>query len=159
MPYLLLQMQVEAERKKRAAILESEGQKEAVINRAEGEKRSRILASEAMMQEKINEAQGFARAIELQAEARKKGLDLVASSLVKDGGVNAASLAVAEQYVTAFGHLAKETNTLVLPANTGDANSMVAQALAIFKQLNSTPTVHTKQLPTGQASSPGNTSK
>ncbi|KAH7728341.1 CRE-STL-1 protein [Aphelenchoides avenae] len=116
-----MQMQVEAERKKRAAILESEGQKEAAINRAEGEKRSRILASEAMMQEKINEAEGFARAIELQAAARQKGLDMVAKSLVKDGGVNAASLAVAEQYVTAFGHLAKETNTLVLPASAGDA--------------------------------------
>lgn len=40
-----MQMQVEAERKKRAAILESEGQKEAAINVAEGQKRAKILAS------------------------------------------------------------------------------------------------------------------
>lgn len=40
-----MQMQVEAERKKRAAILESEGQREAEINVAEGRKRARILAS------------------------------------------------------------------------------------------------------------------
>lgn len=40
-----MQMQVEAERKKRAAILESEGIREADINVAEGKKRSRILAS------------------------------------------------------------------------------------------------------------------
>lgn len=51
-------MQVEAERRKRAAILESEGKREAAINIAEGEKRARILASEASMQEKINEARG-----------------------------------------------------------------------------------------------------
>lgn len=51
-------MQVEAERRKRAAILESEGKREAAINIAEGEKRARILASEASMQEKINEAKG-----------------------------------------------------------------------------------------------------
>lgn len=38
-------MQVEAERKKRAAILESEGIREADINVAEGKRRSRILAS------------------------------------------------------------------------------------------------------------------
>jgi hypothetical protein len=38
-------MQVEAERKKRAAILESEGIREADINVAEGKKRSKILAS------------------------------------------------------------------------------------------------------------------
>lgn len=51
-------MQVEAERRKRAAILESEGKREAAINIAEGEKKARILASEASMQEKINEAHG-----------------------------------------------------------------------------------------------------
>ena len=40
-----MQMQVEAERKKRAAILESEGIKAAEINVAEGKKQSRILSS------------------------------------------------------------------------------------------------------------------
>lgn len=40
-----MQMQVEAERKKRAAILESEGTREAEINVAEGKRKSRILAS------------------------------------------------------------------------------------------------------------------
>ena len=40
-----MQMQVEAERKKRAAILESEGVKTADINVAEGKKQSRILNS------------------------------------------------------------------------------------------------------------------
>lgn len=43
-----MQMQVEAERKKRAAILESEGIREAEINVAEGKKRSKILASGTM---------------------------------------------------------------------------------------------------------------
>jgi len=36
-------MQVEAERKKRAAILESEGHRDAAINIAEGEKQTCIL--------------------------------------------------------------------------------------------------------------------
>lgn len=40
-----MQMQVEAERRKRAAILESEGSREAEINVAEGKRQSRILAS------------------------------------------------------------------------------------------------------------------
>lgn len=40
-------MQVEAERKKRAAILESEGVREAEINVAEGKRLARILASGA----------------------------------------------------------------------------------------------------------------
>lgn len=47
------QMQVEAERKKRAMILESEGICEAEKNKAEGEKQGRILRSEAQMQEQV----------------------------------------------------------------------------------------------------------
>lgn len=40
-----MQMQVEAERKKRAAILESEGKREAEINIAEGLRQAKILQS------------------------------------------------------------------------------------------------------------------
>lgn len=54
-----MQMQVEAERKKRAAVLESEGKREAEINIGEGMKRSRILASEALKAEQINSAEGM----------------------------------------------------------------------------------------------------
>lgn len=53
-----MQMQVEAERRKRAAILESEGVRESAINVAEGHKKSRILESEAYQQEAINKATG-----------------------------------------------------------------------------------------------------
>jgi regulator of protease activity HflC (stomatin/prohibitin superfamily) len=41
--FLFLKMQVGAERKKRAAILESEGQRDSAINVAEGNKQARIL--------------------------------------------------------------------------------------------------------------------
>ena len=43
-----------------------------------------------------------------------------------NGGA-AASLAVAEKYIGAFGELAKTSTTVLLPANTGDVGSMVAQ--------------------------------
>lgn len=44
-----MQMQVEAERRKRAAILESEGSREAEINVAEGKRQARILASGSLI--------------------------------------------------------------------------------------------------------------
>ncbi|CAD5206494.1 unnamed protein product [Bursaphelenchus okinawaensis] len=131
-----MQMQVEAERKKRAAILESEGHRDAAVNVAEGEKKARILASEAFMKEQINQAEGKARAIELEASARQRGLAMVAESLNKNGGKGAASLAVAEQYVKAFSGLAKSTNTLIVPANAADANSMIAQAMTVYQKMN-----------------------
>ncbi|KAJ8929647.1 hypothetical protein NQ314_017644 [Rhamnusium bicolor] len=130
-----MQMQVEAERKKRAAILESEGVREAEINVAEGKRKSRILASEAERQEQINKAAGEAAAILAVAEARSGGLKLVAEALKKDLGPNAASLSIAEQYVSAFNKLARTNNTLILPANAGDVSSMVSQVSKFFNQL------------------------
>merc|ERR1719154_374742 len=102
-----MQMQVEAERKKRAAILESEGIKAADINIAEGKKQSRILQSEAEKQEMINAAEGAARAVVAAGEGRAKSIDLVSEALQHENGNAAASLAVAENYVHAFGNLAK----------------------------------------------------
>lgn len=102
-----MQMQVEAERRKRAAILESEGVREAEINIAEGKRKSRILASgmylsylvpfkmhnpliltfycitiiEAERQEHINKASGEAAAMIAVADARARSLQAIAKSL------------------------------------------------------------------------------
>lgn len=131
-----MQMQVEAERKKRAAILESEGVREADINVAEGKKRARILASEAEQQEQINQATGEAAAILAIAKARAGGLKMVAEALQNDLGPNAASLSVAEQYINAFDKLANTNNTLILPANAGDVSGLVAQAMTIYSTIS-----------------------
>ncbi|CAB3359599.1 Hypothetical predicted protein [Cloeon dipterum] len=131
-----MQMQVEAERRKRATILESEGVRTADINVAEGKRQSRILASEADKQEQINRAAGEATAIMAVAEAKAKGIKLVAESLKSQQGNKAASLTVASDYVDAFRHLAKTNNTIILPANAGDVSNAVVQAMSIFKQLN-----------------------
>jgi len=134
-----MQMQVEAERKKRAAILESEGIKTADINIAEGQKQAQILKSEAEKQQMINEAQGAAEAVVAAGKARAQSIELVSKALGEINGSNAASLAIAEKYVTAFQALARTNNTLILPSNTGDVSSMVAQALSIYNQLQTTP--------------------
>jgi len=130
-----MQMQVEAERKKRASILESEGQKTSAINRAEGEKEAQILASESEKVEKINQAQGEAEAILAKAQAKAKAIEMVGNALASQQGSSAASLQVAEQYVNAFGNLAKEGNTILLPSNAGDVSSMVAQAVSIYSNM------------------------
>jgi hypothetical protein len=47
--------------------------------------------------------------------------------------VEAVQLRVAEQYVEQFGHLAKTTNTVVLPATLSDVGSMIALATNVLK--------------------------
>ncbi|CAK9803246.1 Stomatin-like protein 2, mitochondrial [Anthophora quadrimaculata] len=136
-----MQMQVEAERKKRAAVLESEGIREAEINIAEGKRSAQILASEAAKQEEINKATGTATALVAIAEARAESLKLVAGALNQTDAKNAAAYSIAEQYVKAFNKLAKINNTVILPSNISDVSSLVTQAMTIYKQVMAQPTL------------------
>ena len=123
-----MEKQMRAEREKRAVILTSEGERDAKINEAEGEKQQVIKQSEAVQQQQINEAEGEAAAILAIATATAEGLSRVAKSLNEDGGDAAMQLRVAENYLGQFGKLAKEGNTLVVPANLADISSMIALA-------------------------------
>jgi len=131
-----MQMQVEAERKKRAAILESEGLREASINKAEGEKQSKILVSEAQQLEQINKARGEADALAKVAYAKAESIKIVSMALSQPKGAEAAGLFLAQQYVEEFGKLAKTNNTVIMPSDVSNINAMVTQALSIYKSIN-----------------------
>lgn len=130
--------QVTAERSKRAEILESEGQRQSAINIAEGQKQSVILASEANKSEKINLASGEADAILLRARATAAGINAVAHAIAtgQDAALGAVSLSVAEKYVDAFGKLAKEGTSVVVPGNVGDIGGMIATAMSVYGKVN-----------------------
>ncbi len=132
-----MELQVAAERQKRANILESEGKRQSQINMAEGEKAQVVLNSEASLTDQVNRAKGEAEAIIAVAEATAKGIDVVAKSIQNDGGSDAVSLKIAEQYVNAFSKLAKESNTVLLPSNLENPVGFIAQAMTIFNHLKS----------------------
>ena len=132
-----MEKQMRAEREKRAVILESEGRRDAAINTAEGEKQKTIKASEATRQQHINEAEGQAQAILAVATATAEGIRRVANAMQDPGGAQAVQLRVAEQYITQFGQLAKESNTLVIPANAADVASMIGVAMRVMNTTNS----------------------
>lgn len=127
-----MEKQMRAEREKRAKILESEGDRDSKVNRAEGDKQQVIKNSEASRQQQINEAEGRAAAIFAVAKATSDGLTLVASVLAGPGGQDAARLRVAEEYVKQFGQLAKESNTMIVPASVSDVSGMIATAMSVF---------------------------
>ncbi|KAF5442627.1 hypothetical protein F2P56_035267 [Juglans regia] len=130
-----MEMQAEAERKKRAQVLESEGERQANINIADGKKSSVILQSEAAKMDQINRALGEAEAILAKARATAEGLAMVSQALKENGGVEAASLRIAEQYIHAFSNIAKEGTTMLLPSGVANPSSMMAQALTMYKSL------------------------
>ena len=112
-----MQLQITAEREKRAVIATSEGQKQKEINIAEGERAAMIAQSEGEKQAAINKAEGEARAIEAVAKAQAEAIRAVAQAISQPQGMQAVNLQVAEKYVEAFRKIAKEGNTLLLPAN------------------------------------------
>ncbi|ACF14272.1 band 7 protein [Chloroherpeton thalassium ATCC 35110] len=138
-----MEKQMRAEREKRAAIATSEGDRQSRINRAEGLKKEAIEISEGEKQKRINEAEGQAKEIELVAHATAEGIRKIAEALNQAGGQNAANLRVAEKYIQEFGKLAKENNTMIIPANMADISSMVATAMSVLDNTKA-PQVKTK---------------
>ena len=147
-----MQAQITAEREKRARIAQSEGlkieqinlasgEREAEIKKSEGEAQAAVNASQGEKVARINRAQGEAEALKLVAQASADAIRLVADAINQPGGNEAVNLKVAEQYVDAFAKLAKEGNTLIMPANVADIGSLVSAGMSIIKgQQGKTPT-------------------
>jgi regulator of protease activity HflC (stomatin/prohibitin superfamily) len=129
-----MQAQITAEREKRAVIATSEGKQQEQINLANGARQAAIAKSEGEKQAAINNAQGQAEAIKAVADATAQAIRMVAGAIEAPGGMNAVNLKVAEKYVEAFSHVAKEGNTLILPGNLADMGGLVATAMSIVKQ-------------------------
>ncbi|TDN69703.1 stomatin-like protein [Paraburkholderia sp. BL10I2N1] len=129
-----MQAQITAEREKRALIAASEGRKQEQINIASGGREAAIQKSEGERQAAINQAQGQAAAILAVAEANAQAIQKIAAAIQSNGGMEAVNLKVAEQYVNAFGNLAKQGNTLIVPGNLADMSTMIASALTIVNR-------------------------
>jgi regulator of protease activity HflC (stomatin/prohibitin superfamily) len=127
-----MQAQITAEREKRALIAKSEGQRQEEINLADGQRQAAILSSEGEKQAAINRAQGEASAIITVAEATANAVRQIASAIGTEGGLQAANLKVAELYIAAFGNLAKQGNTLIVPSNLTDVSTLVSTAMTVL---------------------------
>ena len=130
-----MQAQITAEREKRALIAASEGRKQEQINIATGEREAAIQRSEGDRQAEINRAEGQAAAITTVAAATAEAIARIAMATQRPGGMDAVSLKVAEQYVQAFGEIAKTGNTLIVPANLADLSTLVAGALNVVRNV------------------------
>ena len=128
-----MQRQITAEREKRALIAASEGRRQEAINIASGEREAAIARSEGEKQAAINRAQGEAAAIIALAEASASALRQVGEAIRSPGGIDAVNLRVAEEYVHAFGNLAKTNNSIIVPADMSDMSGLIASALTIVK--------------------------
>ena len=72
-----------AERNKRALILQAEGERQSAITLAEGKKQAAILEAEADKESSIRRAAGEAAAIKQVAEAKAQEIEMVYHAMMK----------------------------------------------------------------------------
>jgi len=77
-----MEKQMNAERNKRAAVLEAEGQRQAAILKAQGEKEAAILQADASRESQIRRAAGEADAIRSIAQAKAEEVKLIYGAMM-----------------------------------------------------------------------------
>ena len=121
-----MEKQMRAEREKREQIAISEGDKIAKINRAEGVKQEMVKSSEGERIKLENEALGQAAAILEVAKATAQGIREISSAINQPGGKDAVSLRIATDWIASFKALARENNSMIIPANLTDIASITS---------------------------------
>src|ERR1700677_209506 len=128
-----MELQITAERQKRALIFTSEGQRQQQINTSEGQRQQEINIADGRKQAEILRAEGEAKAIELVASATADAIRAIATAAVVDGGIEALQMQLAKSYIDQWGNLAKAGTTMIIPTDLGNIGAMVGTALQIVK--------------------------
>jgi regulator of protease activity HflC (stomatin/prohibitin superfamily) len=128
-----MELQITAERQKRAVIAKSEGDKQQAINVSEGERQQQINRAEGERQSQILRAQGQAQAVTTVAEATAKAIATVGAALSAEGGKDAMMMRVAEDFIAQWGAIAKESSVMIVPADMSDVSKIVGTALRIVE--------------------------
>jgi regulator of protease activity HflC (stomatin/prohibitin superfamily) len=128
-----MELQITAEREKRAIIFKSEGQRQQQINTSEGQRQLEINLADGRRQAEILRAEGEAKAIELVAAATAGAIRAIAGAAVADGGIEALQMQLAKDFIDKWGNLAKQGTTMIIPADLGNIGAVVGTALQIVK--------------------------
>lgn len=118
-----------AEGDKQRAQLTSEGVKISLTNESEGNLIKIRNEAEASRHKILLEAEGHAEAIRLTAHAQAEALALIADQLNKEGGQEAARLALARDYVSMYGQMGQQSNTIMFNDRPADVNALLSQAV------------------------------
>ncbi len=129
-----MELQITAEREKRALIFQSEGQRQQQINTSEGQRQLEINVADGRRQAEILRAQGEAQAIELVANATATAIRVVGAAANEPGGIEALQMQLATDFIEKWGNLAKAGTTLVIPADLGNIGAVVGTALEMVKK-------------------------
>ncbi len=126
-----MEKQMNAERNKRALILQAEGERQSAITLAEGKKQAAILEAEADRESQIRRATGEAEAIRKVAQAKAEEIQMVYSAMKK---ANPDEKLVQLKSLEALKEVANgEANKVFIPFEATQALSTIGAAKEIIK--------------------------
>ena len=130
-----MEMQMQAERMRRAEILRAEGEKKSAILKSEGDKASEINNAEAEKTAQILRAEGEAKAKVLQAEAEANAIRLVAEA-VTSAKTDPAAYMLAVKYIDTLKEMVsgKDNKTVYLPYEASNMLSSLGSIKDIFNK-------------------------
>jgi len=125
-----MNLQMTAERERRAVVARAEGEREAQVKRAEGEKQALILAAEGRQQAALRDAEARIALSQAEAEATR----LVSDAASKHGNAGLQYF-IADRYVRAFQAMASAPNTrlVVVPMESAGIAGGIAQAMELLR--------------------------
>ena len=129
-----MEKQMQAERNKRAEILNSEGEKQSAILKSEGEKMATINRAEADKQREILNAEGLAAAKIKQAEAEARAIELITEAVGKS--TNPANYLLAQKYIQMMREVAEgdKPKTVYLPYEATNLLGSIGGIKDLFKE-------------------------
>ena len=129
-----MEKQMQAERDKRATILNSEGTKQAQILQSEGEKQAKINRAEAEKQQAILLAEGEAQARIRKAEAEAQAIDRITEAVGKT--TNPANYLLAKNYIAMMQEVASgdKAKTVFLPYEASNLMGSLGGIKELFNQ-------------------------
>ncbi len=130
-----MEKQMQAERNRRAEILNAEGEKQSLILRSEGEKASKINQAEATKQSQILRAEGEAQAIILNAQAEADAILRVAEA-VRSGNTDPATYMLAMKYIDTLREMTsgKDNKTVYIPYEASSVLSSIGSIQSLFQK-------------------------
>lgn len=128
-----MEVQMRAEREKRAEIARSLGEMESKINSSQAAMEEAVNISEGMKEKMINEAEGKAQEIIALSRSTAEGIRKIAESVDASGGEDALALRIAEGYMNELKSLAKKGTRLVVPMDVTDMNAILRKAKGIIQ--------------------------
>lgn len=128
-----MEVQMKAERERRAGIAKSLGEMESTINRSLAFMEEVINISEGEKEKMINVAEGRAQEIRSVAKATATSIRKIAEAMNDVGGEEAAVLRISESYIEQLDKLAISGSKVILPVDLTNMNEVMANVKEMIK--------------------------